>query len=132
MEKYDYREAVLEDIREYIRNEVELKDYADKEEAFDDLNEKLWIEDSVTGNGSGSYFFSTWKAEEALCHNLDLLDEALEEFGCEPDYLAKNGAEACDVTIRCFLLGGCLSEVLEEMWSDEDEDEEEDEETEEE
>jgi hypothetical protein len=69
----------------------------------------------VTGNASGSYTFNAWKAEEYLCHNLDLLGEALAEFGCEPNYITEKGAEACDVTIRCYLLGQAISEVLSEM-----------------
>lgn len=49
------------------------------------LNDELWTADSVTGNGSGSYTFSTWKAEEYLAHNWDILTEALEEFGMLED-----------------------------------------------
>ena len=33
------------------------------------------------------------------------------EFCCEPNL---NSAEWCDVTIRCYLLGECLSTVLDE------------------
>lgn len=28
---------------------------------------------------------------------------------------AEHGAEACDVTIRCYLLSSCISEALEDM-----------------
>jgi hypothetical protein len=80
----------------------------------EELNDQLWIEDSVTGNGSGSYTFSTWKAEEYICHNLDLLREAAMEFGCDVDIL-KKGAEYCDVTIRCYLLSQAIAETLEEL-----------------
>lgn len=110
---YDYREAVKEDVLEYIRNEINLEDFDTLEELEEHLNETLWAEDSVTGNGSGSYTFSTYKAEENICHNLDLLEEALNEFGS--GYLLDKGAEAADVTIRCYLLGSTISEVLEEL-----------------
>lgn len=50
------------------------------------LDEELWTYDSVTGNASGSYFCNAWKAEEAICHNLDLLEEVAEEFGCPKDW----------------------------------------------
>lgn len=76
--------------------------------------------DSVTGNASGSYTFNTWTAEEYLCHNWELLGEALTEFGCDMSYLEK-GAEACDVTIRCYLLGQAISEVLDEIETEEEE-----------
>ena len=75
---YDYREAVKEDVLEYIRNEINLEDFDTLEELEEHLNETLWTEDSVTGNASGSYTFSTYEAEENVCHNLDLLGEALD------------------------------------------------------
>ena len=124
MEKYNYFEAVKNAVLDYI-NENEIKvTTSNKDELAEQLHDDLWANDSVTGNGSGSYFFNTWKAEEALCHNLDLLGEACEEFGSTADLL-KDGAEACDVTIRCYLLPQAISEALDELEED-DEDEEED------
>ena len=114
MTKYNYYEAMKADVTDYIRNNINLEDYSDKDEAQEQLNDEMWTADSVTGNGSGSYTFSTYKAEENLCHNLDLLAEACEEFGSNTDIL-KDGAEACDVTIRCYLLGQTIAEVLDEM-----------------
>ena len=111
---YDYREAVKEDVLEYIKNEINLEDFDTLEELDEHLNETLWTEDSVTGNASGSYYCNSWKAEEALAHNWDLLAEAMKEFGCEVDLLEK-GAEWADVTIRCYLLGQAIGEVLDEM-----------------
>lgn len=129
MEKYDYLSAVESDVREYIENNVNFHDYSDLDEMKEDLNEKLFVEDSVTGNASGSYTFNNWKAEEYLCHNLDLLAEANEAFGGSSDILS-GGAEMCDVTIRCYLLGQAIENVAPDMWQDwedsqEDSDEEE-------
>lgn len=129
MEKYDYLSAVESDVREYIENNVNFHDYSDLDEMKEDLSEKLFVEDSVTGNASGSYTFNTWKAEEYLCHNLDLLAEANEAFGGSSDILS-DGAEMCDVTIRCYLLGQAIENVAPDMWQDwedsqEDSDEEE-------
>ena len=132
MEKYDYLEAVKEDVKQWIDEHDEWKaDYADengkwlrddnRDDIEQDLNDRLFCEDSVTGNASGSYTFNTWQAEENLCHNLDLLGEALTEFCCEPNYITEKGAEACDVTIRCYLLGQAISEVLDELEEEEDE-----------
>lgn len=118
MERYDYKEAIKSDVLNYIKNEINFNDFDDLEELEEHLNETLFAEDSVTGNASGSYTFSTYEAEENICHNLDLLGEALEEFGCEPDYIAKKGAEACDVTIRCYLLSECIAEALTEIEDD--------------
>ena len=112
---YDYNEAIREDVREYIKNEIDLEEWRGNRDGLEEkLNEDLWTVDSVTGNASGSYTFNTYEAEENICHNLDLLEEACEEFGSSMDVL-KDGAEACDVTIRCYLLGGAISDVLDEL-----------------
>lgn len=79
------------------------------------LNDDLWTCDSVTGNASGSYYCNAWKAEEALTHNLDLLAEALEEFGQDGTNVLRQGAEAMDVTIRCYLLGQAIAAVLDDL-----------------
>lgn len=134
MERYDYREHVLEDVREYISNYTreELKELADDlDELEDKLDDEMWTADSVTGNGSGSYTFSAWLAEENLCHNLDLIQEVGREFG----ELDLTSPESCDVSIRCYYLRECINEVLNEDYAnlydeeeeDEDEEEEEDE-----
>lgn len=114
MERYNYFSHVCEDVRNYIEeNGIEVnKD--NREEVEERLNDDLFIEDSVTGNGSGSYFCNAWKAEEALSHNWDLIAEAIDEFGGNTDVL-RQGPEAVDVTIRCYLLGQAISAVLDEM-----------------
>jgi hypothetical protein len=130
MKKYNYLEAVTSDVKDavyerYTKEEIRerLEDRNDFEE---ELNDDLFVSDSVTGNASGSYFCNTWKAENALMHNLDLLGEAIKEFGGDGNVL-EDGAEACDVTIRCYLLAECISDALDEI---EDELEEEEEESE--
>lgn len=120
MERYDYLEAVREDVKSYIEENGIKVTSENREELEEQLNDDLFCNDSVTGNGSGSYTFNTWTAEEYLCHNLDLLAEACEEFGSSMDIL-KDGAEACDVTIRCYLLGQAIAEVLDELEKTENE-----------
>ena len=117
MEKYDYRQAVMDDIRDYIKeHDIQVTD-KNREEVEGFLYDTLFIEDSVTGNASGSYTFNTWKAEEYLCHNLDLLAEAIDEFGADAGAYKDciESAETADVTIRCYLLTECLSSVLDEL-----------------
>ena len=111
---YNYREAIMEDIRMAMK-EVHTELFETREELEENLNERLWVEDSVTGNASGSYTFNTWQAEENLCHNMDLLAEACSEFGCDLGEWVEKGAEFCDVSIRCYLLGECIAAVLDEM-----------------
>lgn len=131
MKKYNYLEAVTSDVKEAILDRYDVNELAveleDRLSFEQDLHDRLWDDDSVTGNASGSYTFNTYEAEENLCRNLDLLSEALNEFGCEADYMQENGAEACDVTIRCYLLDRAISAALDEI---EDELEEEEEESE--
>lgn len=127
MEKYDYLEAVTNDVKEYINSEIEMSDYSDRDELEEYLNEHLWTCDSVTGNASGSYTFNTWRAEENLCHNLELLGEAMAEFGGDASDILKS-AESCDVTIRCYLLNQAISAALDELWEEPEEEDEEDEE----
>ena len=119
MTNYNYYEAVKNDVLNYINNEIDIKEALEEannniDELYENLHEALWVNDAVTGNGSGSYTFNTYRAEEYLCHNFDLLKEALTELGGDLTYLEK-GAEACDVTIRCYLLGSAILEAIEEL-----------------
>ena len=106
--KYNYLEAVKEDIKNYILEEKESNINVDK----DTLLDTLYLEDSITGNASGSYTFNTYEAEENLCHNLGLLKEACEMLGTE---IELDNPEACDVIIRCYVLPQALDEVIKEM-----------------
>lgn len=116
MKTYNYFQAVKEDVLNYIQeHEITITD-VNREEVEEQLNEDCWLSDSVTGNASGSYTFSTWQAQENLCHNWDLLAEALHEFGCDINYIER-GAEACDVTIRCYLLSQCIASAIDEILS---------------
>lgn len=116
MDTYDYRKSVRDDVLEYIENEITLSDWAGRREELEEyLEETLWANDSVTGNASGSYYFNSWKSEESLAHNWDLLAEALEEFGQDGTDVLKKGAEAMDVTIRCYLLSESISAALDEL-----------------
>lgn len=120
MEKYNYRAVIKADIEEWLNfNPEEIKDM-DIDDAADHLNDVLWSEDDITGNGGG-WYDSEHKCEEYICHNLDLFFEALFEFG-ELDaslleIILKNAkqetlARFIDCTIRCYLLNECIWEVL--------------------
>lgn len=115
MERYNYLEVVTADAKQAILENLKYWDFSDREELEEKANDELWIDDSVTGNGSGSYTFSTWKAEENICHNLDELEESCNEFGQDIGEVIKHGAEYCDVTIRCYLLGQAISAALDEL-----------------
>ena len=115
MENYNYLEHVTEDAKDAILDRMDEWSFDDREELEQIANDKLWIEDSVTGNGSGSYTFNSWRAEEYLCHNLDELADACEEFDQDIGEAVKQGAEYCDVTIRCYLLSQAIATALDEL-----------------
>lgn len=126
MTNYNYLEAVTSDVLDYIKEEINLDEWKGNREGLEEkLNDELWTVDSVTGNASGSYTFNTWEAEENLAHNWDLLAEALDEFGQDGTDVLRQGAEAMDVTIRCYLLGQAIAEVLDELEEELAEDDEE-------
>ena len=70
MEKYNYKEAIVHDIKEYIiTNEIEID--LEDDEASNWLYDELWDEDSITGNGA--FFYDTEEhCSEYICFNLNL------------------------------------------------------------
>lgn len=113
---YDYREAMTKDVKEWIKENIDLTEWTEDREGLEQqLNDDLWTEDSITGNASGSYYCNSYNAEESIAHNWDLLNEALDEFGQNNINVIKKGAEWADVTIRCYLLESVISNVLDEM-----------------
>ena len=57
---YNYLQEETKDIIDYIKNELTFTNRLNllasgKQQATEELNEKLFNVDSVTGNGSGSY-----------------------------------------------------------------------------
>ena len=117
VERYDYLAAVKADVVAYIEDEISLEEWRGRREELEEhLNDELWACDQVTGNASGSYYCSTWRAEEAISHNWDLLADALTELGQDGIDVLRQGAEAMDVTIRCYLLAQAISEALDELY----------------
>lgn len=116
---YNYLEAMKNDITEYINNNINLADYADRDELESYLNDELFTEDSVTGNASGSYTFSRAQAQEYVTDNIDLLKDACEKFGTDAasvgEWFLSEDWEEMDVTIRCYLLGQAIGEALDDM-----------------
>ena len=113
---YDYREAMTEDVKEWIKENIDLTEWTEDREGLEQqLKDDLWTEDSITGNASGSYYCNSYKAEESIAHNWDLLNKALDEFGQNNINVIEKGAEWADVTIRCYLLESVISDVLDEM-----------------
>ena len=114
---YNYREHLKADVVDSLDMFVP-HSYDDVEEFRVHLDERLWVEDSVTGNGSGSYTFSREDAKANVLANLGLLHEAMEAFEITDEEIGKrfmaDDWEWFDVIIRCSLLSGVCEEVAEE------------------
>lgn len=108
----DYRCEVMEDSKRYIDENYDWYD------DFDELYDALFTADSVTGNGSGSYYFNSWKAKEAVKDVVwdDEFLDAISEFGWSLENLFKQGPEAIDVTARCAALTYIPYDEMEEYF----------------
>lgn len=75
----NFLDEVRNDLKDYILerwDSSEIKNL-DRDEVYDEA----FTEDSVTGNGSGSYFFNSRKAKESIFNmDEDLLRETISEF----------------------------------------------------
>lgn len=114
--KYNYYEAMKRDVTEALKEE-DLYNGMSRDDLQQAAEESLWINDSVTGNASGSYTFNRWKAEEYVTDNIKLAIEAFQEFGQLQEFgnmIENESWEAIDVTIRCYLLPQVISAVLDE------------------
>ena len=115
---YNYLEELKSDVRNYIKEVAsDYMDCEDMDELRDSLYDNLWDEDSVTGNGSGSYTFNREEAKKYVADNLDLMVDAYKEFDSIEklvNNLEDSDFETIDVTIRCYLLSQALDEVLDD------------------
>lgn len=120
---YDYFNEMVNDVKDYIETNYNLdcikEEFSDADEFEDRLNDELWNEDSVTGNGSGSYTFSRAQAKDYVTDNIDRLQEAIVDFGLDATDVAEHFLnedwEYFDVTIRCNTLSGAINQALDEL-----------------
>lgn len=120
MANYNYHEAVLADVREWLEDHAdELPPrFEDRDEMIQYLNDEMWTADSVTGNASGSYTFSRTTAKDYVLSDLDTVREAVEEFGEKKqfcDWFFAEEWESIDVLARCYCLYGAISEAVGEL-----------------
>lgn len=128
MERYDYYDAVKDDVLKAIEEDDELlpredEDAADYEER---LTDALWTSE-VTGNGSYAYYYSDEEdAIAAVMWNLDLCREAYQEFGVDEDAVDfMSNIRSVDVTIRSYILPSIIHDIIEEKhWFDDNDEEE--------
>ena len=127
MEKYDYYDAVKEDVLKAIEEDDELLPREDEDETDyeERLTDALWASD-VTGNGSYAYYFSDEEdAIAAVMWNLDLCIDAYQEFGVDEDAVDfMSNIRSVDVTIRSYILPSIIHDIIEEKpWFNDNEEE---------
>lgn len=122
----DYKDETRENIKDYIRENY---DKEDLEYSIDieRLRDALFIADSVTGNGSGSYTCNAYEAEQNV-QGIIWDDEFIEilkfSYGEDIGECMKLGAEGVDVTARCLALDYIdLREVIDEVYEEMEEEE---------
>lgn len=112
---YNYRKEIEKDIRDVLDDYIPYYDTTDPEEIKEKLKDDLWIDDSVTGNGSGIY--TNKDTKPWVMDNMDLCIDALKEFDVSGETIAEhfltNDWDYFDITIRCYLLSECIDEVME-------------------
>ena len=115
----DYRTEVKEAIEQYLEDNeqyINMADFDTAEDFAEWLNDTLWIEDSVTGNASGSYTFNSYEAREKVLADMETVSEALKEF-CVPaeeigNRFLNEDWEYLDVTARCYVLSECIADYI--------------------
>lgn len=115
---YDYYANVKDDVLTYINDEIRPGEYWDRDGLESFLNDELFCDDGVTGNGCGSYTRNRSQAKEYVLDNTDLLKESIEEFDSKDkliDWFFDDDYERMDVTIRCYVLGSCINDALDEI-----------------
>lgn len=120
---YDYLEQVTADVKDYVKQEIDLTEWAGNRDGLEEqLNDDLWTCDSVTGNASGSYTFNRIQAQIYVLDGMDELQEAVNEFGIDSETIGEKFLESdweyFDVTIRCYLLGQAIAAVLDDLEED--------------
>lgn len=111
---YDTVLNIVDDIanneytQQIISNNIE-----DKDTIINELQECYWTSDSVTGNGSGSWWFWFYPASLAVFENIDKMKDIYEEYGLNiGEDLANQAWEKIDVTARCSYLSEALNIVI--------------------
>lgn len=111
-----YVNAVADDLRTWFEDDEpltaqEVYDMTDAATDYSDLaqwiNDTAWINDGITGNGSGSYTANRAEAREIVLANIEEVVTAYDSF-CDIEQfgraISSGDWESMDVTARCNAL----------------------------
>lgn len=118
MTREEYLNQIKADILENYGDEIM------KGASREEIEEKAWIDDGVTGNASGSYTFSRSEAKENIDGAEDVIRDLVQDYAIDSDTVAEKFLyedwEYFDVSIRCYLLDEAIDMAFEDIESLED------------
>lgn len=119
----EVKDSVIDYIKDNYTEKEIIKNLRDKDDFYEKLNDDLWVCDSVTGNGSGSFHFSTYKSKvrvlEAIEEEEETIKDMINEFSINCSEHIGDW-EFWDVSLRCYVLGVAISEALDELEAEEE------------
>lgn len=117
---YNYREAMVKDIVEYVQdNYMEPNPEMTREEYVEALNDELWGVDMITGNG-GFYYGTEEECASYIGYGLFDLIEVLEEWGYDftkdmKEEFRRAPARYIDCLIRTHILYECIEVAVDKL-----------------
>ena len=122
---YDYKEVTKANVREWMEENREMWESEDRHDAYEIVYDATWVDDSVTGNGSGSFTFSRLEArrnffedENSDDYVAEMIEDGFMDKALFAEKIACSDWEWVDVSIRCWLLGACVTEIMDEIFGD--------------
>ena len=110
-----YFDAVYEDVKEYLEENMYLFDrFPRNDDLISYLNDELWDDDYVTGNGgNGCYTKTTDEAQGYVLDDSETVKAALHEFSVPADevidHFFDNEWDFFDVSARCYVLNRAIT-----------------------
>lgn len=117
MEKYNYVEAVKENVRSYIRDNIKILEYISRDEKEEIISNGVLTEymNPLLVQANKKFAdIENWTAEEHLCHNFHLLFKAVNVFGLDFEQTLTGQPAYVDGIVRCYVVERAVSEVLDE------------------
>ena len=122
---YNYKEQIRADVKEWMDDNKEQIEGMDRADAYDVVYDSCWVDDSVTGNASGSYTFSRCEARKNFYEDIDseeylehMVDDGFADAMEVGKKIIASDYEWLDVSIRCWLLSDAVSDVLDDFFED--------------
>lgn len=115
---YNYFDAMYDDVMNAINDNDAIYKGLDRDTLENTLNDDLFDDDGVTGNGSGSYTFDSDLAEDYVTEDgKQYINDLIDEFGIPSYELSEHlfDYEYWDVSIRCYLLPQVINAVLDDL-----------------